>query len=97
VDREGVASTARDGAARRGRADHVLALLVYLVFRLGDLAIRGQFAGAFAGSLGRAFAAEILLGGVLPLLLLARRSLRQRPACSVSRPSLRSSAWRTTA
>ena len=26
-----------------------------------------------------AFAAEILLGGVLPLILLARRSLRQRP------------------
>src|SRR4029078_5177669 len=54
------------------------ALVVYLVFRLGDLAIRGQLAGAFAGRLGLAFAAEILLGGVLPLILLARRSLRQR-------------------
>jgi len=54
------------------------ALLVYLVFRLGDMAIRNQFSGAFAGRRGMAFAAEILLGGVLPLILLARRSLRQR-------------------
>ena len=55
------------------------ALLVYLVFRLGDMAVRNQLAGAFTGSLGVAFAAEILLGGVLPLILLARKSLRQRP------------------
>ena len=54
------------------------ALLVYLSFRLGDMAIRNQLTGAFAGKLGVAFAAEILLGGVLPLLLLARRSLRHR-------------------
>ena len=54
------------------------ALLVYIVFRLGDMAIRDQLSGAFAGRLGMAFAAEILLGGVLPLILLARRSLRQR-------------------
>ncbi len=53
-------------------------LLVYLVFRLGDMAIRNQLAGAFAGPFGMAFAAEILLGGVLPLILLARKSLRQR-------------------
>ena len=56
------------------------ALLVYLVFRLGDLAIRNELAGAFSGSFGLAFAAEILLGGVLPLILLARASLRRRPA-----------------
>jgi formate dehydrogenase iron-sulfur subunit len=54
------------------------ALLVYLVFRLGDMAIRGQLSGAFAGRLGLAFAAEVLLGGVLPLILLARKSLRRR-------------------
>jgi formate dehydrogenase iron-sulfur subunit len=54
-------------------------MLVYLVFRLGDMAVRNQFAGAFSGQLGLAFAAEILLGGVLPLLLLSRKSLRQRP------------------
>jgi formate dehydrogenase iron-sulfur subunit len=54
------------------------ALLVYLVFRLGDMTLRNQLSGAFAGRLGAAFAAELLLGGVLPLVLLARRSLRQR-------------------
>ena len=54
------------------------ALLVYLAFRLGDMAIRNQLSGAFAGRLGMVFAAEILLGGVLPLILLARKSLRQR-------------------
>jgi len=54
------------------------ALLAYLVFRLGDMAIRNQFSGAFAGRFGMAFAAEILLGGVLPLVLLARKALRQR-------------------
>src|SRR4029079_7990793 len=54
------------------------ALVVYLVFRLGDMALRDPFSGTFAGSIGVAFAAEILLGGVLPLILLSRRSLRQR-------------------
>jgi formate dehydrogenase iron-sulfur subunit len=54
------------------------ALLTYLVFRLGDMAIRNQLSGAFSGPLGAAFAAEILLGGVLPLVLLARKALRQR-------------------
>jgi formate dehydrogenase iron-sulfur subunit len=54
-------------------------LLVYLVFRLGDMAVRGQFTGAFTGTLGLAFAAEIILGGVVPLILLASKSLRQRP------------------
>jgi len=55
------------------------ALVAYLVFRLGDMTIRGQLAGAFAGRLGLAFAAEIVVCGVLPLILLASRSLRQRP------------------
>jgi formate dehydrogenase iron-sulfur subunit len=54
-------------------------LLVYLVFRLGDMAIRGQLAGAFTGRLGLAFSVEILLGGVVPLVLLTRNSLRDRP------------------
>jgi formate dehydrogenase iron-sulfur subunit len=53
-------------------------LVVYLGFRLGDMAIRGQFTGAFAGPLGIAFAVEIILGGIVPLVLLASRSLRQR-------------------
>ena len=54
------------------------ALLVYLVFRLGDMAVRGQFSGAFSGRLGVAFAVEIFLLGVLPLILLASKALRQR-------------------
>jgi formate dehydrogenase iron-sulfur subunit len=51
-------------------------LLVYLVFRLGDMAVRGQFGGAFGGTLGALFAAEIVLGGIVPLVLLARESQR---------------------
>jgi formate dehydrogenase iron-sulfur subunit len=54
------------------------AMLVYLGFRLGDMAIRGQLAGAFSGMLGLAFAVEIILGGVLPLILLGSKGLRQR-------------------
>jgi formate dehydrogenase iron-sulfur subunit len=53
-------------------------LLVYLVFRLGDMAIRDQLAGAFTGRLGMAFAAEIVLGGLVPLVLLSRAALRRR-------------------
>ncbi len=54
------------------------ALLVYLVYRLGDMAYRGQFSGAFSGTLGLAFAVEIVLGGVVPLILLAQKPLRER-------------------
>jgi formate dehydrogenase iron-sulfur subunit len=53
-------------------------LLVYLVFRLGDMAVRGQLASAFSGSLGLAFAAEVVLGGLVPLVLLSRKPLRAR-------------------
>jgi formate dehydrogenase iron-sulfur subunit len=55
------------------------ALAAYLAFRLGDMAIRDQFSGAFSGGRGMAFAAEILLGAVVPLILLASKSLRERP------------------
>jgi formate dehydrogenase iron-sulfur subunit len=54
-------------------------LLVYLVFRLGDMAVRGQFANAFTGSMGALFATEIVLGGLVPLALLARAAWRARP------------------
>jgi formate dehydrogenase iron-sulfur subunit len=54
-------------------------LVVYLIFRLGDLAIRGQFISAWSGRLGVLFGTEILVGCVLPLVLLARESLRVRP------------------
>lgn len=52
------------------------ALLVYLVFRLGDMALRGQFVHAFSARLGALFSVEIILGGILPLILLARTSQR---------------------
>jgi len=52
------------------------ALLVYLVFRLGEMALRGQFAHAFSGRLGALFAVEVVLGGIVPLTLLARTSQR---------------------
>ena len=59
-------------------------LLVYLVFRLGDMAIRDQLAGAFAGALGMAFAAEIVLGGVR-----AARPAGQQVAAAARRRALR--------
>ena len=43
------------------------------------MALRGGFAGAFSGRLGVAFAAEILLGGLVPLVMLSSRALRSRP------------------
>jgi formate dehydrogenase iron-sulfur subunit len=55
------------------------ALVIYLVFRLGDMAARGEFSAAFSGRLGFLFATEILLGGIVPLALLAPSSLRLQP------------------
>jgi formate dehydrogenase iron-sulfur subunit len=54
-------------------------LLAYLVFRLSDMGVRGLLASAFSGILGALFAIEIVLGGVLPLAILSRASLRARP------------------
>ena len=54
-------------------------LLVYLIFRLGDMVIRDQFRSAFSGGLGALFAVEILMGGILPLILLAPLRLRNNP------------------
>jgi formate dehydrogenase iron-sulfur subunit len=54
-------------------------LLVYLVFRLGDMMVRGQLVGAFSGNLGPLFVTEILVGGLIPLVLLASSSQRHRP------------------
>jgi formate dehydrogenase iron-sulfur subunit len=55
-------------------------LLVYLIFRLSDMAVRGHFANAFSGSMGALFALEIVLGGLVPLVLLSRATWRGRPA-----------------
>jgi len=56
------------------------ALLVYVVFRLGDMAVRGQFATAFSGRDGALFIAEIVLGALVPLALLARPHARTQPS-----------------
>jgi len=55
------------------------ALLVFEVVRLGDLAFRGQLGAAFAGPKAGLFAAEVLLGGLLPLVLLAAAKLSENP------------------
>ena len=54
-------------------------LLVYLVFRLGDIVVRSQLGSAFSGGLGALFAIELFLGGILPLALLALPRLRAKP------------------
>jgi formate dehydrogenase iron-sulfur subunit len=54
-------------------------LLIYLVFRLGDMAFGGRLAGAFSGRLGLLFALEVIVCGALPLALLSRASLRAEP------------------
>jgi len=55
-------------------------LLVYILFRLGDMIVRNQLVGAFSGRLGTLFLVEIILGGIIPLGLLSRASLRANPA-----------------
>jgi formate dehydrogenase iron-sulfur subunit len=55
-------------------------LLCYWAFRLVDMAVRSQLYNAFSGRLGTFFAVELFIGGVLPLVLLARASLRNRRA-----------------
>jgi formate dehydrogenase iron-sulfur subunit len=55
------------------------ALLVYEAVRIGDLAVRGQLAAAFAGPRSVLFEAEILLGGLVPLVLLSTTRLRKNP------------------
>ena len=55
-------------------------LLTYLVFRLADMAVRGKLANAFSGGMGALFAVEIVLGGIVPLVLLARASQRANRA-----------------
>ncbi|HET9599885.1 MAG TPA: 4Fe-4S dicluster domain-containing protein [Anaeromyxobacteraceae bacterium] len=54
-------------------------LLVYTAFRLGDLALRGQLGAAFAAPGAGLFAAEVALGGLAPLALLASPKLRSSP------------------
>ena len=55
------------------------ALLVFEAVRIGDLALRDQLGAAFTEPKGLLFAAEILLGGLLPLVLLSTAKLRESP------------------
>jgi formate dehydrogenase iron-sulfur subunit len=55
-------------------------LFIYLAFRLGDMAVRGQLASAFSGRFGLLFAVEIGLGGVLPLVLFSMKAWRLNPS-----------------
>jgi formate dehydrogenase iron-sulfur subunit len=55
-------------------------LLIYLVFRTGDMALRGNLSTAFSGREGVLFAIELVLGGIVPLALLARQASRMQPA-----------------
>jgi formate dehydrogenase iron-sulfur subunit len=54
------------------------AMLIYQVVRLGDLVLRGQL-NLRAGLATNLFLAEVLLGGLLPLLLLSTSKLRNNP------------------
>jgi len=54
-------------------------LLVYVVVRVADVVIRGQLGSAFAGGKSALFLVELLLGGLLPLALLSRVSVRDTP------------------
>jgi formate dehydrogenase iron-sulfur subunit len=55
-------------------------LLVYQAFRVGDVALRGQLGAAFAGGPGTLFLAEVVLGGLLPLAMLASARVRETPS-----------------
>jgi formate dehydrogenase iron-sulfur subunit len=54
-------------------------LLIYMAFRVGDMVVRDQFLKAFSGTNGLLFTAEVLLGGIVPLLLLVRAQVRAHP------------------
>ncbi|MFA6033628.1 MAG: NrfD/PsrC family molybdoenzyme membrane anchor subunit [Myxococcota bacterium] len=51
-------------------------VFVYYAIRLGDVALRGELS-LISGSKGGLFLVEILVGGVLPLILLASAGLRK--------------------
>ncbi|HWE22861.1 MAG TPA: 4Fe-4S dicluster domain-containing protein [Myxococcales bacterium] len=54
-------------------------LLVFEAVRVGDLAVRGGLGTALTGPKALLFGAEIVLGGVVPLVLLGSDRLRENP------------------
>jgi formate dehydrogenase iron-sulfur subunit len=55
------------------------AMAVYLAVRLADVALRGQLGAVLSGGKGALFLAEIVVGGIVPLVLLASAKNRQNP------------------
>ena len=55
------------------------AMAVYLAFRLGDVALRGQLGAAFSGAKGMMFLVEIVVGGIVPVAMLASAANRENP------------------
>jgi formate dehydrogenase iron-sulfur subunit len=55
------------------------ALAVYLAFRVGDLAVRGQLLRALTGPHSGLILIELVGGGLVPLVLLGSARLRARP------------------
>jgi formate dehydrogenase iron-sulfur subunit len=58
----------------------VVALFCFEALRLWDLGNRGELGHVLSGPRSNLFLLELGLGGVLPLLLLSRRALREKPA-----------------
>jgi len=56
------------------------ALLAYQAARLADVAFRGELGRLGADKPTALFAAEVVLGGLLPLAMLSHKRLRSRPA-----------------
>ncbi len=57
----------------------LVALSVYMAFRVGDLVLRDQLGRIFTSDKSGLFLAEFVLGGLLPLALLSTRKLRENP------------------
>jgi formate dehydrogenase iron-sulfur subunit len=54
-------------------------LLVYLVFRVGDTALRNGFGSGLSGNRGLLYGLEVIACGIVPLVLLGSKGLRARP------------------
>ena len=52
---------------------------MYQAVRVADVVVRGQLATELSGPKGGLFLAEVLVGGLLPLLILGIGKLRQQP------------------
>jgi formate dehydrogenase iron-sulfur subunit len=58
----------------------VVALFVFEALRVWDLSRRGELSQVLSGPHSTLFLVEVVFGGVVPLVLLSVRSLREKPA-----------------